>query len=100
MLHVEGDPGYMEPKTFEERLLFDLEQGWMTAEEVQGILRQRDIFNQRRKTLEKKYRGKVVGMAGGRVFVGDTVQEVLTAAQAALPDQPVYFEPIGVDLFQ
>jgi hypothetical protein len=88
----------MKPVSLEERLLYDLEQGWITAEEVKEVLKQREIFNRRRKTIEKKYRGKVVAMAGGKLFVGNNIQEVLKAAKQAIPDKPAYFEPIGFDI--
>ncbi len=63
----------MKPISLEERLLYDLEQGWVTAEEVKEVLKQRDLFNRRRKTIEKKYYGKVVAMAGGKLFVGNNI---------------------------
>jgi hypothetical protein len=88
----------MKPLSLEERLLYDLEQGWVTAEEVKEVLKQRALFNRRRKTIEKKYYGKVVAMAGGKLFVGDTVQEVLQAVKQAVPDKPAYAESIGFDL--
>jgi predicted phosphoribosyltransferase len=88
----------MKPLSLEERLLYDLEQGWITAEELKEVLKQRAAFNRRRKTIEKKYHGKVVAVADGKLFVGNTVHEVLNAAKQAVPDKPAYFEPVGFDL--
>ena len=90
----------MKPISLEERLLYDLEQGWVTAEEVKEVLKQRDLFNRRRKTIEKKYYGKVVAMAGGKLFVGNTIQEVLKATKQAVPDKPAYVEPIGFNILE
>ncbi len=88
----------MKPASFEERLLYDLEQGWITVDELKEILKQRDIFNQQQRTIEKKYDGKVVAVADGQLFVGDTVHEALNAAKKIVPDKPAYFEPVGFNL--
>ena len=90
----------MKPTSLKERLLYDLEQGWITAKELKEILQQRNIFNRRRKTIEQKYLSKVVAIADGKLFAGNTVHEVLNAAKKAVPDKPAYFEPVGLDLLQ
>ena len=88
----------MKPVSLEKRLLYDFEQGWITAEELKEVLKQRTIFNRRRRTIEKKYHGKVVAIADGKLFVGNTVHEVLNAAKQAVPNKPAYLEPVGSGL--
>jgi hypothetical protein len=95
---VEGGMDIMSAVSLEERLLYDLKHGWITAEEIKEVLKQREVFNQQRQTIESKHYGKVVAIADGKLFVGNTVHEVLNAAKQFVPDKPAYLESVGFDL--
>lgn len=53
--------------------------------------RQKAIFEEREAELLEKYPGKDIGVCGGEVFVGDSMDEVADKAEEVYPDRLIYF---------
>lgn len=54
------------------------------------LVRQESIYDEREAELLARHPGKAIGMCAGEVFVGDDGNEVLSRADAAHPDRPVF----------
>jgi len=57
----------------------------------EDLRRQRAIFEEREGELLQKYPGKSIGICGGEVFVGDSMDEVTDRAEEVYPDRLIYF---------
>lgn len=57
----------------------------------EDLRRQEAIFEEREAELLEKYPGKDIGICGGEVFVGDSMDEVADKAEEAYPDRLIYF---------
>ena len=65
--------------------------GYLTRAQADEVLAQREKFEERRSEIEAKYPGKVVAVANGTVYAGDTLAEALDQ----VPDGPLsYVEEI------
>ncbi len=60
-----------------ETLRHDIEGGHMTKAQADEVLAQREEFEKRRAEIAARYPGKVVAVANGTVYVGDTLAEAL-----------------------
>ena len=89
----------MKPETVEERLSSDVSVGLMTQDQMDELLTQRDFFESKREEIEAVYQNKMVGIADGQLFVGNSPHDVFDQVKAQLPGKLVYLEPIGFDLF-
>ena len=65
-----------------ETLRQEVEASRMTKAQVDEVLAQREEFEKRRPEIDARYPGKVVAVANGAVYVGDT----LTEAQDQVPE--------------
>jgi len=54
------------------------------------LLRQEKTYDEREAELLARHPGKAIGVCAGEVFVGDNGNEVLSRADAAHPDRPVF----------
>jgi len=54
------------------------------------LLRQEKTYDEREAELLARHPGKAIGVCAGEVFVGDDGNEVLSKADAAHPDRPVF----------
>ena len=79
-------------------LELDVKDGLMTQESMDELLEQNKLFEARRKEIEDHYQLKVVGMAGGKLYVGDDLHAVFEQVQKQMPGRLVYFETVGFDL--
>ncbi|MDD9814296.1 MAG: hypothetical protein OXU37_08570 [Thaumarchaeota archaeon] len=57
----------------------------------EDLQRQKAIFEEREEELLEKYPGKNIGICGGEVFVGDSLDEVTDRAEEVYPDRLIYF---------
>lgn len=57
----------------------------------EDLLRQKAIFEEREEELLEMYPGKNIGICGGEVFVGDSMDEVTDRAEEVYPDRLIYF---------
>jgi len=55
------------------------------------LARQEAIFEERREELLAKYPGKNIGICGGDVFVGNSIDEVTDKVEEVYPDRLIYF---------
>jgi hypothetical protein len=78
---LDATPGEKYPE-LQETLRHEVEAGRMTKAQAEEVLAQREEFEERRPEIEARYPGKVVAVANGAVYVGDT----LTEAQDQVPE--------------
>ncbi|MEX2706801.1 MAG: hypothetical protein Q6352_016330 [Candidatus Freyrarchaeum guaymaensis] len=79
-----------------ENYLASLEKmGLLKRKDFVEIMKQRKILEEKRETLSK-YKGKVVVVCGGEIFVGDTLDEAVEKAKAKHKNKPFYSESIGI----
>jgi len=78
-----------------EKVLTELEdKGVVDKNFAKEVLRQKEIFERERETLEAKYKGLVVVACGGEFFAGETFKEAVEAARKKFKDLPYYSESI------
>ena len=78
-----------------EKILTELEgKGVIDKNFAKEVLRQKEIFERDRETLEDRYKGLVVVVCGGEFFAGETFKEALEAARKRFKDLPYYSESI------
>jgi len=73
---LDATPGEKYPE-LRETLRHDVEAGHMTKAQADEVLAQREEFEKKRAEILAKYPGKVVAVANGTVYVGDTLAEAL-----------------------
>jgi len=54
-----------------------VETGDLTSPQAEDVLEQRQRFDERRPLFEREMRGRMVGFAGGEIFVADTTVTLL-----------------------
>ncbi len=64
----------------------------MRDEERSTLMRQRELFDEYRETLESEFPGAVVGFVEGQRIIAPTVEGLLDRASVA--SSPIYFEPV------
>ena len=84
--------------SLEERMLTDLDNGWAQPRHLREIFAQRRFFESRRRLIEARYEGQVVGACAGQLIAAATVHEVFDEAERRFPGRLVYFEPVGFDI--
>jgi len=62
------------------------------------LIRQRRLFDERRKAIETEYYQRVAGYVADKFVSADTTGELLERVQEAFPGRMLYFEPIGYPL--
>ena len=77
----------------------EINNGRLLPGQKDELIGQKQAFDANKSVHQRKDFGRVVGYSHGRPFVGDSVHEVLAGARNAYPNEMVYFEPIGFDLF-
>lgn len=85
-------------ETIQDRLTSDVRDRLMTDPQRAEILEQKKIFDSHRSEIEGKFQGRIVGAAGGQLFVGNTVHDVIEQVRSKLPGKLVYFESVGFGL--
>ena len=89
----------MEHGEFERQLLDEVESGQMTIQQMRDLIEQKRRFDAERAAIEEQFQGCVVGFVAGQIEVGKTLHEVLDHAKSHFPNNMVYFEPVGFELF-
>lgn len=57
----------------------------------EDLARQEAIFEERREELLARYPGKNIGICGGEVFVGNSIDEVTDKVEEVYSDRLIYF---------
>ena len=84
---------------FERSLTAHVESGLFTESEKDDMLLQKMTYEANRDMIESKYYGKIVGIAGGELIVGESVHEVIERVKNTMPRKMVYLERVGETLF-
>lgn len=81
----------MTTEEFEQWLSSLVRGGRLEPGEYDELVLQRRLFDQNRARIEAEFPGRVVGYIAGNEVIGDSVPELLAAAQRF--SGQVYFEP-------
>ncbi|BBC69128.1 hypothetical protein MML61_27445 (plasmid) [Mycobacterium marinum] len=77
---------------YEQWLRQLVQEGQLDGAACEDLLEQRRIFDSKRRDFETSYAGLVVGVAGGEVWVNDSVSALLE--KAVHLDHQIYYEHI------
>jgi hypothetical protein len=81
--------------------------GWLAEEfnnerlpesDMADLLRQKQLFDNNRSTIETEYEGHIVGYVAGDLRVADGIHQLIDEAKERFPDNMIYFEPVGFTL--
>ncbi|WP_139329439.1 hypothetical protein [Mycobacterium sp. IS-2888] len=82
----------MNPEEFRAWMDSLVQQGRLQEDERDSLVRQRNLFDQIRRTIEFDFAGRVAGFVDDQLHATESVEEILDRATTI--GSPVYFEPI------
>ena len=84
---------------FRQWLTDEVNSGRMDLFQREDLLHQKQLFDNERSRIKRRYRGLVVGYAADQQFVGRTVRDLVDQVKRDRPQRLVYFEPVSFSLF-
>ncbi len=82
---------------FRQWLTDEVNSGRMDLFQREDLLHQKQLFDNERSRIKRRYRGLVVGYAADQQFVGRTVRDLVDQVKRDRPQRLVYFEPVCSD---
>jgi hypothetical protein len=61
---------------FAEHINDDVRNGYFTLQEGKEIMEQYKIFDKNRELIESKYKNKIVAVANGNIYSGDSFEDI------------------------
>jgi hypothetical protein len=70
-----------------------VEDGRLGPLQREDLMRQRELFEQDRPTIEEQFQGQVVGYIADNLLAGRSIRDLLVQS-SQYPDQQIYFEQV------